>query len=97
MPHDLKPELAKKISDCFMTYQWSDGLKKEYAGEDRFLPMTYKETWRPIREVAEKSGTPYNKAAYDAQVKREAAALPLDWERTVRTLPWQHAIVFRRR
>jgi ABC-type glutathione transport system ATPase component len=36
--------------------------------------MTYKETWRPIREVAEKSGTPYNKAAYDAQVKREAEA-----------------------
>ncbi len=33
----------------------------------------------------------------EAQVKREAAALPLDWERTVRTLPWQHAIVFRRR
>lgn len=74
MPHDLKPELAKKISDCFMNYQWSDGLKKEYAGEDRFLPMTYKDTWRPIREVAEKSGTPYNKAAYDAQVKREAEA-----------------------
>jgi ubiquinone/menaquinone biosynthesis C-methylase UbiE len=33
----------------------------------------------------------------EAQVKREAAQFPLDWERTVRTLPWQHAIVFRRR
>lgn len=74
MPHDLKPELAKKISSCFMDYKWSDGLKKEYAGEDRFLPMTYKDTWRPIREVAEKSGTPYNKAAYEAQTKREAEA-----------------------
>ncbi|MCA0424597.1 MAG: phosphate/phosphite/phosphonate ABC transporter substrate-binding protein [Proteobacteria bacterium] len=74
IPHDLKPELAKKISDCFMGYKWHDGLKKEYAGEDRFLPMTYKETWKPIREVAEKSGTPYNKAAYDAQTKREAEA-----------------------
>lgn len=74
MPHDLKPELAKKISGCFMDYKWSDGLKKEYVGEDRFLPMTYKETWRPIRDVAEKSGTPYNRAAYDAQMKREAEA-----------------------
>jgi phosphonate transport system substrate-binding protein len=74
MPHDLKPELAKKISGCFMDYKWSDGLKKEYAGEDRFLPMTYKDTWRPIREVAEKSGTPYNKAAYEAQTRREAEA-----------------------
>ena len=74
MPHDLKPELASKITACFMDYKWSDGLKKEYSGEDRFLPMTYKETWRPIREVAEKSGTPYNKVAYEAQAKREAEA-----------------------
>ncbi|MGL4279353.1 MAG: phosphate/phosphite/phosphonate ABC transporter substrate-binding protein [Albidovulum sp.] len=74
IPHDLKPELAKKISACFMDFKWSDGLKKEYAGEDRFLPMTYKDTWRPIRDVAEKSGTPYNKAAYEAQAKREADA-----------------------
>ena len=74
MPHDLKPELATKITGCFMDYKWSEGLKKEYAGEDRFLPMTYKDTWRPIREVAEKSGTPYNKVAYEAQAKREAEA-----------------------
>ena len=74
IPHDLKPELAKKISACFMDYKWHDELKKEYAGEDRFLPMTYKDTWRPIREVAEKSGTPYNKTAYDAQTRREAEA-----------------------
>lgn len=74
LPHDLKPELSAKISQCFMSYPWSEGLKKEYVGEDRFLPMTYKDTWRPIREVAEKSGTPYNKAAYEAQAKREAEA-----------------------
>ena len=74
MPHDLKPELAKKITDCFIGYQWDEGMKKEYFGEDRFYPMTYRETWKPIREVAEKSGTPYNKSAYDAQVKREAEA-----------------------
>jgi phosphonate transport system substrate-binding protein len=74
MPHDLKPELAKKITDCFIGYQWDEAMKKEYIGENRFYPMTYKETWKPIREVAEKSGTPYNKAAYEAQVKREAEA-----------------------
>ena len=74
MPHDLKPELAAKISQCFMDFKWNDALKNEYKGEDRFLPMTYKETWRPIRDVAEKSGTPYNKAAYDAATKREADA-----------------------
>jgi phosphonate transport system substrate-binding protein len=74
MSHDLKPELQKKITECMLGYKFSDELKKEYAGMDRFLPITYKDTWRPIREVAERSGTPYNRAAYDAQVKRDAEA-----------------------
>ena len=33
----------------------------------------------------------------EAQIKREAAVFALDWERTVRTLPWQHVVVFRTR
>lgn len=33
----------------------------------------------------------------EAQIKREAAVFPLDWERTVKTLPWQHVVVFRKR
>ena len=33
----------------------------------------------------------------EAQVKKEAAALPLEWVRTVEDLPWQHVIVFRRK
>jgi phosphonate transport system substrate-binding protein len=74
MAHDLKPELQAKIRECFLNFAFNEEIKKEYQGEDRFLPMTYKETWRPIREVAEKSGTPYNRAAYDAVAKREADA-----------------------
>lgn len=74
MSHDLKPELQKKITDCMVGYKFSDELKKEYAGMDRFLPISYKDTWKPIREVAERSGTPYNRAGYDAQVKRDAEA-----------------------
>jgi precorrin-6B methylase 2 len=31
-----------------------------------------------------------------AQIKREAAAHALVWERTVDTLPWQHLVVFRK-
>jgi phosphonate transport system substrate-binding protein len=74
MAHDLKPELQAKIKACFLNFAFTEEIKKEYQGEDRFLPMTYKDTWRPIREVAEKSGTPYNRAAYDAVAKREADA-----------------------
>ncbi|MCU0758895.1 MAG: methyltransferase domain-containing protein [Steroidobacteraceae bacterium] len=33
----------------------------------------------------------------EAQVRREASVFPLEWERTVRTLPWQHVVVFRRK
>jgi 2-polyprenyl-3-methyl-5-hydroxy-6-metoxy-1,4-benzoquinol methylase len=33
----------------------------------------------------------------EAQIKKEAAVFPLDWERTVSTLPWQHVVVFRKR
>lgn len=33
----------------------------------------------------------------EAQIKREASVFALEWERTVRTLPWQHVVVFRKR
>ena len=33
----------------------------------------------------------------EAQIKLEAGVFPLDWERTVSTLPWQHVVVFRKR
>ncbi len=32
----------------------------------------------------------------EAQVRREAEVLPLTWERTVNSLPWQHMVVFRK-
>ena len=33
----------------------------------------------------------------EAQIKREASAHALVWDRTVGTLPWQHLVVFRKR
>ena len=32
----------------------------------------------------------------EAQVRREAAVHPLVWVETVRTLPWQHLVLFRK-
>ncbi|MEO8385984.1 MAG: methyltransferase domain-containing protein [Betaproteobacteria bacterium] len=32
----------------------------------------------------------------EAQVRREAARLPLAWERTSKVLPWQHIVMFRK-
>ncbi|MBK9080555.1 MAG: phosphate/phosphite/phosphonate ABC transporter substrate-binding protein [Rhizobiales bacterium] len=72
--HDLKPELARKLTECFYSFRFTPAMQKEFNGDDRFLPITYKKEWAVVREVAEKSGTPYNKSAYDAESKREADA-----------------------
>jgi phosphonate transport system substrate-binding protein len=73
--HDLKPELAAKLKECFYSFRFPAEMQKEFNGDDRFLPITYRKDWGVVRDVAEKSGTPYNKAAYDAESKREAEAL----------------------
>jgi phosphonate transport system substrate-binding protein len=73
--HDLKPELAAKLKECFYSFRFTTEMQKEFNGDDRFLPITYAKDWAVVRDVAEKSGTPYNKAAYDAEAKREADAL----------------------
>jgi phosphonate transport system substrate-binding protein len=73
--HDLKPELATKLKQCFMDFRFSAEMTKEFNGDDRFLPVTYEKDWAVVRDVAERSGTPYNKVAYDIETKREADAL----------------------
>ena len=49
-------------------------MKKEFDGADRFFPIVYKKDWAVVRKVAEDSGTPYNKAAYEKEAAREAEA-----------------------
>ncbi len=72
--HDLKPDLAERLKKCFYDFRFSPAMQKEFNGNDRFVPITYQKDWAVVRDVAEKSGTPYNKAAYDAEAKREAEA-----------------------
>ena len=33
----------------------------------------------------------------EAQVKKEAAVQPLEWEKTIGSAPWQHIILFRKK
>ncbi|TMJ95380.1 MAG: phosphate/phosphite/phosphonate ABC transporter substrate-binding protein, partial [Alphaproteobacteria bacterium] len=73
--HDLHPDLAKKIRGCFFAFDFPPSMRKEFNGDDRFVPITYKDTWKVVREIAEASGTPYNKPAYEAETKREAEEL----------------------
>src|SRR5712692_7149185 len=73
--HDLTPDLAKKIRACFFAFDFPPSMRKEFNGDARFFPITYKETWKVVRDIAEASGTPYNKAAYETETRREADAL----------------------
>ena len=41
--HDLKPELAKKIRACFFAFHFPPAMQKEFNGDDRFFPITYKD------------------------------------------------------
>lgn len=72
--HDLAPALAGKVKQCFYDFKFPAEMVKEFNGDDRFLPITYQKDWAPVREVAEKTNTPYNRAAYEAEAKREAEA-----------------------
>ncbi|MCZ8309512.1 MAG: phosphate/phosphite/phosphonate ABC transporter substrate-binding protein [Magnetospirillum sp.] len=72
--HDLAPTLAAKVKQCFYDFKFPAEMVKEFNGDDRFLPITYLKDWAPVREVAEKTNTPYNRAAYDAEARREAEA-----------------------
>jgi phosphonate transport system substrate-binding protein len=57
-------------------------MRKEFNGDDRFVPITYKETWKVVRDIAEGSGTPYNKSAFDNEAKRETDAIAAKQKQT---------------
>jgi phosphonate transport system substrate-binding protein len=73
--YDLKPDLAKAITACFFSFRFPEAMKHEFNGDDRFVPITYKETWKVVRDIAEASGTPYTRSAFEAEGRREADAL----------------------
>jgi phosphonate transport system substrate-binding protein len=73
--HDLKPDLQTKIRECFFAFRFTPAMIKEFDGNDRFFPITYKEHWAVVRDIAEKTGTPFNRSAYDMEAKREDEAL----------------------
>jgi phosphonate transport system substrate-binding protein len=73
--HDLKPDLAKTIQDCFFAFRFPPEMIKEFGGHDRFVPITYREHWALVREIAEKTGAPFTRPNYEVESKREADEL----------------------
>jgi phosphonate transport system substrate-binding protein len=62
--HNLKPDLQKKITDAFLSFDWTGtALKKEFGKKsDKFIPITFKEHWADIRTIQETNGVKYTDA-----------------------------------
>ena len=72
--HDLAPDFAKQLTKCFYDFRFPPEMQKTFGGADRFFPITYQKDWSVVRKVAEETGTPFNRAAYEKESAREAAA-----------------------
>ncbi len=70
--HDLNPELVEKIKDAFFTFRFSQEMQDTFGGADRFFPITYKEDWAVIRDIAHATGTAYTKTGLQKLAEKEA-------------------------
>ena len=65
---NLKPELAEKVKESFMSFQWDkpDGsptsLKVEFSvsNKGQFIPITYQEHWNVIRKIDAANNVSYD-------------------------------------
>jgi len=72
--HDLHPDFVKTLTKCFYDYRFPPEMQKTFGGADRFFPITYQKDWAVVRKVAEETGTPFNRSAYEKKSAREEAA-----------------------
>lgn len=72
--HDLAPDFAQRLTKCFYDFRFPPEMQKTFGGADRFFPITYQKDWAVVRKIAEETGTPFNRAAYEKESAREAAA-----------------------
>ena len=71
--HDLHPDLVKKIKMAFKTFRFPFKMKDAFNGADRFYPITYKDDWAVIRDIAHATGTAYTKKGLKKLAEKDAA------------------------
>lgn len=60
--HNLHPDLVEKIREAFFTFSFSGtALGEEFAGVEKFVPITFQENWRVIRTIQEANGVRYTR------------------------------------
>lgn len=73
--HDLHPDLVKKIKQAFKDFRYTPEMKKAFDNADRFFPITYKQDWAVVREIAEATGESYTREQYEKEAAKEAEKL----------------------
>ncbi len=60
--NNLAPDLQKKITEAFITFDWKGTALEEEFGKqaDRFCAITFKKEWKPIRVIQKANGTVYS-------------------------------------
>lgn len=56
--HDLSPALVEDMKRCFFNFTFTDEMKAEFGGDERFLPIEYARDWSEVREVIDKASGP---------------------------------------
>lgn len=71
--HDLKPELATKIKEAFLSFRYPKEMQETFGGADRFFPISYDRDWKVIRDIAYATGVNYNPAGLKKLAAKDAA------------------------
>ena len=62
LPHNLKPDLAVKIKQAMLTFDWKNtGLAANFGeeGKAKFVPVDYKKDWEFVRQIDDSLGAVY--------------------------------------
>ncbi len=51
--HDLTPDLTANLRRCFFDFKFTPEMKEEFNGDDRFVPVDYREDWTLVRRIVE--------------------------------------------
>ena len=68
--HDLEPKFRDQMLECFYDYRFTKEMQEAFDGADRFYPVTYKDDWAIVRDVAKAGGESFTRSAYDAAQKK---------------------------
>ena len=58
--HDLAPELKESIEEAFFSFDFEGtALGEEFTGVSKFVPITYENQWKVIRQIQKANGVEY--------------------------------------